>query len=247
MFRQDTATLVELLIRTQSTIKLTRRLSTYARNPVDPADTQLGHYLTSTWAKEAIGPEFEPYIHVVVPTFLQTAIGKPDVSVCDEDEEEAKEREGWETGVRDAHDNNPRWRSITTMGAGSGCYAHPHAPRGRKSEQHVDSADGLGGVQPPHRSHPPRTRFVLPLIALQMPQRRRRACVSTKRTLRCGPGGVYADDDKEEMTLIEEVEELVLETMGKILAEIDPAHSLLIAVLSVKDLACYTWNEEEDE
>jgi len=52
-------------------------------SPVDPADTQLGHYLIATWAKvcQAMGPEFEPYLPVVTPALLTTASAKADISV----------------------------------------------------------------------------------------------------------------------------------------------------------------------
>lgn len=43
----------------------------------------LGHYLIATWAKvcQAMGPEFEPYLPVVMPPLLQAASAKADVSV----------------------------------------------------------------------------------------------------------------------------------------------------------------------
>ncbi|THH09772.1 hypothetical protein EW145_g1787 [Phellinidium pouzarii] len=69
-------------------------------SPVDPGDTMLTHYLIATWAKvcQALGPEFEPYLPVVMPPLLQAASAKADVSVWDDDDEEASvEREGWET------------------------------------------------------------------------------------------------------------------------------------------------------
>lgn len=57
--------------------------SLFADSPVDPDDTLLSHYLISTWAKvcQALGPEFEPYLPVVMPPLLVAASAKPDVSV----------------------------------------------------------------------------------------------------------------------------------------------------------------------
>jgi importin-5 len=54
-----------------------------SESPVDPGDTQLGHYLIATWAKvcQAMGPEFEPYLPVVMPALLTTASAKADISV----------------------------------------------------------------------------------------------------------------------------------------------------------------------
>jgi hypothetical protein len=54
-----------------------------SESPVDPADTQLGHYLIATWAKvcQAMGSDFEPYLPVVMPALLTTASAKADISV----------------------------------------------------------------------------------------------------------------------------------------------------------------------
>ena len=52
-------------------------------SPIDPGDTQISHYLIATWAKvcQAMGPEFEPYLPVVMPSLLLTASAKADLSV----------------------------------------------------------------------------------------------------------------------------------------------------------------------
>ncbi len=54
-----------------------------ADSPVDPNDTMLPHYLIATWAKvcQAMGPEFEPYLPVVMPPLFRAASAKADVSV----------------------------------------------------------------------------------------------------------------------------------------------------------------------
>jgi hypothetical protein len=93
-------------------------------SPIDPGDTQISHYLIATWAKvcQAMGPEFEPYLPVVMPSLLLTASAKADLSVygtceggilywlcvddiwrfIDEEEDKISEdREGWETIVMD--------------------------------------------------------------------------------------------------------------------------------------------------
>ena len=85
-------------------------------SPVDPGDTLLNHYLIATWAKicQAMGPEFEPYLPVVMPPLVNAAGTKADISVygmsdiectelsltntfIEEDNENVEEREGWET------------------------------------------------------------------------------------------------------------------------------------------------------
>lgn len=55
----------------------------YADSPPDPNNTQLGYYLIATWAKvcQAMGPEFDPYLPVVMPSLLATAGAKADLSL----------------------------------------------------------------------------------------------------------------------------------------------------------------------
>ena len=82
-------------------------------SPVDPSDTMLPHYLIATWAKvcQAMGPEFEPYLPVVMPPLFRAANAKADVSVygsyfssisvgvdrqCIEDEDVPESKEGWD-------------------------------------------------------------------------------------------------------------------------------------------------------
>ncbi|KAL1730373.1 armadillo-type protein [Schizophyllum commune] len=66
------------------------------KSPEDMRDPQISLYLTSTWAKvcQAMGPDFEPYLPVVMPPLLANAGLKAEVAVYDEEE---TEREGWET------------------------------------------------------------------------------------------------------------------------------------------------------
>ncbi|GBE80930.1 Importin subunit beta-3 [Sparassis crispa] len=85
IFRQDANTFIEQLMRIQN-------------SPVDPGDTMLSHYMIATWAKvcQAMGPEFEPYLPVVMPPLLVAAGTKPDVSLYEEDHV-PEEKDGWET------------------------------------------------------------------------------------------------------------------------------------------------------
>lgn len=50
---------------------------------MDPEDTMLPQYLSATWAKicQAMGPEFEPYMPIVMPPLLKSAALKADVSI----------------------------------------------------------------------------------------------------------------------------------------------------------------------
>ncbi|KAG2014934.1 RAN binding protein-like protein [Coprinopsis cinerea AmutBmut pab1-1] len=101
VFRPDSNTLIELLIRIQ-------------KSPHDPNDTQLTHYLIATWAKicQAMGQEFEPYLPVVMPSLLTAASAKADISVYDEDVENMEEREGWEVIEMDGQTLGIRTSSI---------------------------------------------------------------------------------------------------------------------------------------
>lgn len=54
-------------------------------------------------------------------------------------------------------------------------------------------------------------------------------------------------EEKEDMSLLEEIEDFALEDIGKMLATFDANHPLLVAVSSVKDLGFNTWDSEEEE
>jgi hypothetical protein len=49
------------------------------------------------------------------------------------------------------------------------------------------------------------------------------------------------DFDRDEMALVEEMEDFALEDMGKMLAAFDPNHPLLVAVSGVRDLGFNTY------
>ena len=55
------------------------------------------------------------------------------------------------------------------------------------------------------------------------------------------------DDDREEIALLEEMEEFALEDMEKTLRLVDDEHPLLIAVASVRDLGVVNRGGSEDE
>lgn len=54
------------------------------------------------------------------------------------------------------------------------------------------------------------------------------------------------EDDREELALLEEVEEFALEDMEKLLKMLDGQHPLLVAVSSVRDLGFNQWDSEEE-
>ena len=56
------------------------------------------------------------------------------------------------------------------------------------------------------------------------------------------------EDDRDEIALMEEMEEFALEDMEKTLRMLDGQHPLLIAIASVRDLGChrYPWEGEEE-
>lgn len=60
--------------------------------------------------------------------------------------------------------------------------------------------------------------------------------LANKRRTRRSISVADIEDDKEELALLEELEEFVLDDMGKLLIELDSNHPLLIAVSGVRDL-----------
>jgi hypothetical protein len=53
-------------------------------------------------------------------------------------------------------------------------------------------------------------------------------------------------DDKDDLALIEEIEDFALEDMAKLLYYMDPQHPLLVAVSSMKDLSFNQENTDND-
>ncbi|KAF5376326.1 hypothetical protein D9615_008446 [Tricholomella constricta] len=311
VFRPDSNTLVELLIRIQ-------------KGPVDPADTQLGHYLIATWAKvcQAMGPEFEPYLPVVMPALIQTASAKADVSVYEDDEEKVEEREGWETVVMDGQTLGIRTSAIeekcqafetlviycSTLGARFAPYlaqslevtlpalrfyfhdgvreacallipmllaagkasatltnqmvsATFHQLISCISTEHDasflaslykcfnDAMRVIGGAGALPREYNEgvveATKRQLQGLADRRKGRANRAANLINSEGSSGGGG--GGGDKEEMALLEEIEDFALEDMMRMLMSLDPNHPLLVAVSSVKDLGFNTWDSDEEE
>ncbi|KAF9521782.1 armadillo-type protein [Crepidotus variabilis] len=56
-----------------------------------------------------------------------------------------------------------------------------------------------------------------------------------------------ADFDREDLALVEEIEDYALEDMAKMLVTFDPNHTLLVAVSSVRDLGFNTYDSDEEE
>ncbi|KAF8880336.1 hypothetical protein CPB84DRAFT_1792588 [Gymnopilus junonius] len=54
------------------------------------------------------------------------------------------------------------------------------------------------------------------------------------------------DWDRDEMVLLEEMEDFALEDMGKMVAEFDTNHPLLVAVSGVRDLGFNTYDSDEE-
>jgi importin-5 len=55
------------------------------------------------------------------------------------------------------------------------------------------------------------------------------------------------EDDKEDLALLEEMEDFALEDMGKMLQYFDPNHPLLIAISGVRELGFNQWDDDDGE
>jgi len=301
-FRPDSRKFIELLMEIQN-------------SPIDPTDTMLGHYLVATWAKvcQALGPEFEPYLPVVMPPLLHAASAKADVSVYTEEEEQVESREGWETISMDGHQVGIRTSAIEEK-----CQAF---------ETLVIYVSTLGASFAPYLSQSlelvlPSLRFyfhdgVREACAMLIPMllacgknsgtltnemvsatlsqlvnciaaegdssflaslykcfrqgvlliggpsnltpqihdgvmeatRRQLQSLADKRKARAARPAQEIEEEKEDLMLVEEMEDFALEDMGKMLATFNENHELLIAVSSVRDLGLglNAYDDEEVE
>ena len=72
--------------------------------------------------------------------------------------------------------------------------------------------------------------------------------LADKRKARAARPAQELRDDREDLMLIEEMEDFALEDMAKALRTLDSSHPLLIAVSSVRDLGLHLsdWEGEED-
>ena len=72
-----------ILLETSIFLILMSCIAKMTDSPVDPGDVMLNHYLIATWAKvcQALGPEFEPYLPIVMPPLLEAASARADVNI----------------------------------------------------------------------------------------------------------------------------------------------------------------------
>ncbi|KAF9809312.1 hypothetical protein IEO21_07461 [Rhodonia placenta] len=300
VFRPDASTFVNLLMNIQN-------------GPPDPEDAMLGHYLISTWAKvcQAMGPEFEPYLPVVMPPLLQAASAKADVSIYDEDED-PEEKEGWEMVSMDG-----QMVGIKTSGLEEKCQAFetlviycstlgvrfaPYLTQclelvlpslrfyfhegvreacamlipmlmscGKNSgtlTNHMVSAtfsqvvNCIGGetdasfLASLYKCFSDCTRVLGGPAALPVEisdgvmevTKRQLQNLADKRKARAARPASEVDNDKDDLMLIEEMEDFALEDMAKMLMPFDANHPLLIAISSVRELGLHLgqWDSEDE-
>lgn len=71
--------------------------------------------------------------------------------------------------------------------------------------------------------------------------------LADKRKARAARASSNAEDfDRDEMSLVEEMEDFALEDMERMLATFDPNHPLLVAVSGVRDLGFNTFDADEE-
>jgi hypothetical protein len=71
----------------------------------------------------------------------------------------------------------------------------------------------------------------------------RRKARAARAAAGAGAGGEF---DRDEVALVEEMEDFALEDMAKMLAVFDVGHPLLMAVAGVRDLGLNTYDSDED-
>jgi importin-5 len=71
--------------------------------------------------------------------------------------------------------------------------------------------------------------------------------LADKRKIRAQRQVSDLEDEKEDLALLEEMEDFALEDMGKMLQYFDPNHPLLIAISSVRELGFNQWGDDDDD
>ncbi|KAI0253631.1 armadillo-type protein [Lactifluus subvellereus] len=288
VFRADAGAFVELLIRIQN-------------SPVDPSDTMLPHYLIATWAKvcQAMGPEFEPYLPVVMPPLFRAANAKADVSVY-EDEDVPESKEGWDIIEMDGQQVGIRTSAIdekcqafetlviycSTLGARFAPYLQQSLEVVLQSLRFVlhdgvreacamvlpmlvscgKTSNTIDGDMVP-MSYNMETTFLASLfkcatdclrvwgdvkaetrLALENAAKQQLQVLADKRKVRSTRTAAEIEEDREDLALLEEMEEFALEDMAKMLGLFDSNHPLLIAISSVRELGLGlgAWDSDGD-
>ncbi|KAN0109453.1 Armadillo-type fold [Russula decolorans] len=285
VFRADAGAFVELLIRIQN-------------SPVDPNDTMLPHYLIATWAKvcQAMGPEFEPYLPVVMPPLFRAANAKADVSVY-EDEDVPESKEGWDIIEMDGQQVGIRTSAIdekcqafetlviycSTLSGRFAPYLQqslevvlqslrfvlhdgvreacamvlPMLVSCGKASNTIDGDMVTNVVQQVASviSQETDTSYLASLfkcatdclrvwgdvkaetrVALENAAKQQLQAMADKRKARSTRSAAEIEEDREDLALLEEMEEFALEDMAKMLGLLDMGHPLLMAISSVRDL-----------
>jgi hypothetical protein len=139
----------------------------------------------------------------------------------------------------------------------------------RQSEQRDRRRDGRERHATRSIRHLPRNRLDIPSLALQMRNRQHtflgrrdvrhtRAlenaakqqlqALADRRKARSARSPAEIEEDREDLALLEEMEEFALEEMAKMLALFDANHPLLVAVPNVRDLGLGlgAWDSDGD-
>jgi hypothetical protein len=70
--------------------------------------------------------------------------------------------------------------------------------------------------------------------------------LADKRKHRSSRSLADLEDEREDLALLEEMEDFALEDMGKMLQYLDVNHPLLIAISSVRELGFNQWDDDEE-
>ena len=71
--------------------------------------------------------------------------------------------------------------------------------------------------------------------------------LADKRKARAARSAAQIEEEREDLSLVEEMEEFALEDMHKLLVSFDPNHPLLVAISSVRDLGLHLGQGDADD
>ncbi|KAJ1305512.1 hypothetical protein OPQ81_000519 [Rhizoctonia solani] len=250
-FQHDATELIKVLLQIQE------------QPTTDDDNTPM--YLQQTWSKicQALGDAFEPYLQFVMPPLFKSASIKPDINIVD-DNDDVETRDGFDVLDLDDGQHVEIRTSVleeksaafdallahaSTLGAKFGPYIRPTLELALPNlkfyfSENVREVSAMlipilvmSGNTTGRETLDSLDRFATNEISVAC--KAQLAALASRREMRARrvKRGPEWEEDKEDMLLLQELEDVAFDEMGRLLGFLDPNHPLLIAIGSIKEMA----------